>query len=494
MKVSSLTKIAAALLVATTLTACDGDDGNDGAQGPAGQAGVAGPAGQNGTDGTDGVTNLVTRDDVIKTNANIAYAAYSDSLITAREMHQVLETFVNNPTAENMQAAREAWLAAREPYGQTEVYRFREGPIDALKEDGTIGQEGDGPEGQINAWPLAESIIDYVATEVDGTATADAGTIAGGIIFNDTVAPTINKEAIADFFENQGDEANVTTGYHAIEFLLWGQDLNEDLSGNGPRDMSGGQRPVTDYFRSAADGDAQNGTICTAGRNTAAQDVAGDAYGSCVRRGQYLLAASELLIDDLERIVNAWQPGVSDNHYANFVAGGDASLRLMLDGMGSLSLGELAGERMRIALRDNSQEDEHSCFADNTHRDIFLNAKGVQNTFTGSYTRVNGEIVSGASLQDYLVVQEQPELANTLRAALEDTMVKASVISDQALAGMPFDNLIQPSNTAGNAMVNAVIASLEAQTESIENVVSELNLPSINTCEGTETGVGNCPQ
>ena len=48
--------------------------------------------------------------------------------------------------------ARKAWLAAREPYGQTEAFRFYGGPIDDAK----------GPEGRINAWPLDEAYIDSV--------------------------------------------------------------------------------------------------------------------------------------------------------------------------------------------------------------------------------------------------------------------------------------------------------------------------------------------
>ena len=37
-----------------------------------------------------------------------------------------------------MDATKAAWLASREPYGQTEVYRFRVGPIDALMADGML--------------------------------------------------------------------------------------------------------------------------------------------------------------------------------------------------------------------------------------------------------------------------------------------------------------------------------------------------------------------
>src|SRR5690606_12743489 len=162
---------------------------------------------------------------------------------------------------------------------------------------------------------------------------------------------------------------------HAIEFLLWGQDLNADgTPGFGGRDMTAGIRSYTDYL--------PEGAGCT--------------NGNCTRRGQYLLAAVDLLIEDLDRVAQAWNPN-GGVHYGPFVAGGKVSLGKILEGMGRMGFGELAGERMNIALVANSQEDEHSCFSDNTHRDIFLNALGIQYAYLGRYTRTDGTLLSGPS-------------------------------------------------------------------------------------------------
>ena len=49
--------------------------------------------------------------------------------------------------------------------------------------------------------------------------------------------PEITAEALTAANE-EGGETNISTGWHAIEFLLWGQ----DLSATGP-----GARPATDY-------------------------------------------------------------------------------------------------------------------------------------------------------------------------------------------------------------------------------------------------------
>ncbi|MEL7449461.1 MAG: imelysin family protein [Pseudomonadota bacterium] len=450
------------------LTGC-ADDGDTGPAGPAGPAGAAGDTGPAGT------PSSVTRDDVVKTNANMAYAGYTDSYLTALDLRDALQDLVDDPTEETLDAAKEAWLESREPYGQTEVYRFRSGPIDALLPDGTLGQEGDGPEGKINAWPLGEALIDYVANQVDGDegpeVPGSTAVVAGNIIADQTI--TIDEAAIRDNFELGGDERNVTSGYHAIEFLLWGQDLNEDGSGTGTRDSSGGQRPVTDF---------QGGGNCTSGVGMGQPDVI------CERRGQYMLAAADLLIEDLNSVVEAWNPNGTDNHYANFVAGGDESLAKVMESMGRLGFGELAGERMNIALLTNSQEDEHSCFSDNTHRDILLNAKGIQNSFRGEYTRIDGEVVSGAGVDDLLLAEGQAELANTMRAALEDTMIKVGVIDSVAKGGMPFDTQIQIGINEPN--VSGAIQALSDQTDVIEDIVEALSLTVGDLRQDTDQDIG----
>lgn len=462
MKLTKLSKVIGTALLATALVACvdDGKDGQDGA------AGAAGAAGQN------GVSTFVTTADVLKTNANIAYAAYADSLITAQNLKAALEAFVATPTDANFVAAKQAWLDAREPYGQTEVYRFRAGPIDALNvETKVIGEDGDGPEGLINAWPLGEALIDYVAPEVDGDAGPEspANALSSNIIADSTNYPTITTTVLGDLFEHGEDERNVTTGYHAIEFLLWGQDLNLDMSGRGTRDATAGHRPLSDFSLTSGE--------CTSGTISVEDNV-------CVRRGQYLVASAELLVNHLEAVTEAWEPAVSGNHYETFVNGGDASLAKILEGMGRLSFGELAGERINIALRTDSQEDEHSCFSDNTHRDIFLNAKGVQNSYNAQYTRVDGEVIEGASIYDLLVVNGEHELANTLRADLEATMAAAAVIDTKAKTGTPFDVLIQEGNNQPNIV--AVIQALSAQTDSIELAISALGVTTDDLRQDTE--------
>lgn len=464
---SKLHKVLVPSLIVMSMAACSGDDGKDGVNGSDGTNGV------NGIDGKDAIAVSVT--DVVKTNANIAYAVYSDSLISAIAMKRQLEEFISTPTEENFTRAKQAWLDSREPYGQSEVYRFRSGPIDALKSDGTIGVEGDGPEGRINAWPLGEAIIDYVVPIVDGSSAPESAenALSKNIILDAANTSTaITKAIIRDYVEHGGDGRNVTSGYHAIEFLLWGQDLNSDLSGAGERDATAGHRPVTD-FQTTGTGHVG---ACTSGTQASVDAI-------CTARGQYLIAAAELLIDDLTAVTNAWEPGVGA-HYQAFVAGENISLSRILEGMGRLSYGELAGERIDVALDTNSQEDEHSCFSDNTHRDIFLNAKGVQNSFHGAYTRINGEIIDGAGIDDLLATQGFADVENTLRASLENTMALAGVIDVKAKTGKPFDVLIQEGIDQPN--IRALITSLTVQTEGIEQAVEALGVTVSDLRQDTE--------
>lgn len=444
------TAAASAALLSLTLVACGG--GND--------TPATGAA----------ATPAITIADVVTNDAKLASAVYSDSVIAAQTMKSAIEALVADPSEATLNAARQSWLDAREPYGQSEVYRFRLSPIDS-----SDGVAEDGPEGSINAWPLGEAIIDYVATNVDGDSgpEATAPTVAPNIIADDTNVPTIDKTVIASLNEQGGDERNVASGYHAVEFLLWGQDLNTGTTtfdGSEQRDSSAGQRPFSDYLTTVG--------ACTSGAgNTVAESI-------CTRRGQYIVAATELLIDELQGVASQWEANTGA-FYISYTANPDRSLAKMVESMGRLGFGELAGERINIALTQDSQEDEHSCFSDNTHRDIVLNAQGIQNSFLGTYTRIDGSIVTGPSLKDYLTEQNQVVLSNELTNKLATTMTSAAVIDNKAKSGTPFDRQIQQGGI-NDPDIKAVIAALVSQTQTIESVIQALNLSTGDIRQDTE--------
>ena len=380
---------------------------------------------------------------VVSHYADLAHAIFSDAHATALQLQQAIDALLANPSDETLQAAKDAWLAARVPYMQTEVFRFGNPVVDEW-------------EGQVNAWPLDEGMIDYVDGDYQhalGNPGATANIIANQQlqIGEDSIdVSEITGELLASLNELAGSEANVATGYHAIEFLLWGQDLNGTEAGAGTR-------PASDYLE---------GEGCT-----------GD---NCDRRRAYLKAVTELLVSDLEEMVGEWAPGTADNYRASLESEpAENGLRKMFFGMGSLSLGELAGERMKVALEANSPEDEHDCFSDNTHNSHYYNARGIRNVYLGEYQRVDGSTLSGPSLAS-LVDGIDPEVNTTLQADLETTDAKLQVLVVSAQGGEAFDQLIAPDNSEGQDKVRAAIAALVQQTASIEKAAAALGISDLN--------------
>ncbi len=347
-----------------------------------------------------------SREEVVETYAEGVHALYAASLESAQEMDAAIDAFVADPTDATLAAAKEAWLTARDDYGVTEAFRFYGGPID---------NDEDGPEGLINAWPLDEVYIDYV----DGD--------TGSGIVNDTAGyPEISAAVLTEANE-QGGEANISTGWHAIEFLLWGQDLDQD----GP-----GARPVTDY--TTAD--------------------------NADRRAAYLATASDLLLEHLEGLVAAWAPE-QDNYRAEFVAlPADEALARIITGIGELSSGELAGERMSVAYEERSQEDEHSCFSDNTTNDILANAAGIVFVVNGDYGDVTGPGIAALLDEDE---------AAALVEAVEGSLTLAGDIP------APFDQSLRidaSDDDPGRQAILATINSLQSQGDLIAGAATSLGI------------------
>jgi putative iron-regulated protein len=352
--------------------------------------------------GTATQASQVTAQNVGAHYAVLVSANYADTLAAAQALQASIRAFTTQPSVKTLDAARQSWLAAREFYGQTEAFRFYGGPID----------DENGPEGRINAWPMDESFVDSVQ-----------GRPNGGLI-NNREFP-INKKNLVTQNERGGEE-NIATGWHAIEFFLWGQDLSEDGPGNR-------------NFEDFVDGKAPNAD----------------------RRRQYLTVVTELLVDDLSALVQALAPNTKTNYRARFAKGGEESVRKMLLGLGSLSRGELAGERLEVALNSQDQEDEHSCFSDNTHRDAVTNAQGIQNVWLGTYKRADGSLITGPSLRD---------LVQTKDAAMADKTTKQITTSVTYAQGIqaPFDReIIGGKEAPGRQRIQNTIDSLKQQSKDL---------------------------
>lgn len=382
---------------------------------------------------------------VLDTYANIAQAMYEDSLTSAQAMKSAVDAFVAEPSEASFAAAKEAWIAARMPYQQTEVYRFGNPIVDDW-------------EGKVNAWPLDEGLIDYVDASYGDSSdendfyianlVANASLEVGGQSID---ASVINADLIQSLHEIDEVEANVATGYHVVEFLLWGQDLNGT-------DKGAGNRPYTDFDPANCTGD------------------------NCERRVEYLQTATDLIIADLEEMVANWSEG-GEARAAVSGDDTDTGLTAMLTGLGSLSYGELAGERMKLGMLLHDPEEEHDCFADNTHNSHYYNIVGMKAVANGSYKRIDGSMVEGPSLIDIL----PGEIATDLNAKLDGTLAAATVMKEKADSGeMAYDQMLGEGNDEGNAILQAVVDGLIEQTKSIETAVASLELGSIEF-EGSDS-------
>ena len=385
--------------------------------------------------------------EVLSHYAAMAHAKYEDSLVAARGLQEAVDRLIAAPTEATLAAARAAWTAARVPYQQSEVYRFGNAIVDDW-------------EGKVNAWPLDEGLIDYVAASY-GAESEENPAYRANIVASPSVAfagetidaRVIDKALLEALHELGGVEANVTTGYHAVEFLLWGQDLN----GTGP---GAGQRPASDF------------------------DPANCSWGNCDRRAAYLKAATDLLVDDLAWMTAQWAPGGGARE-GLLEGAAEKGLAAIVTGMGSLSYGELAGERMKLGLLLHDPEEEHDCFSDNTHYSHYYDALGIRNVYLGEYRRIDGTVVKGPSLSD-LVAAAAPDVDSALRGQLDATIAAMEAIVKSAEGGEAYDQMIAEGNGAGNARVQAAIDALTAQTGGIERAVAALQLAKV-AFEGSDS-------
>ncbi len=413
---------------------------------------------------------------LVNSFADMALAGYKDSLEGAKKLQAAIDKFVAEPTEANLEATKQAYIDSRIPYMQTEVFRFDEGFV--TKNDKRKVESVDAWEVQVNAWPLDEALIDYV----DGSHYEGEYKDKHNIINGDTIkvgseskdTANLTPELLASMNEYGGSEANVTTGYHAIEFLLWGQDLNGIAPGAG-------KRPVTDF-------NTEEGK-CTNGPKVA------ESTKTCVRRGEYLKAAATLLVSDLEDMVAQWQPNSENTLRSDLLARkDDNAVRQIMYEMGSLALGELASERLQVALVTGSTEDTHECFSDQTHTSYAMNAKGIKNVFQGDY---NG--TGGYGIKQYLLAMGKEAEANDLQAKFDATTEAFDVIVAETnnndihvdqmvgtVAQASKINISKEEQEKRRSWIAKAVSMLQEETKSIETAAASIGIEKLDADTGTQ--------
>lgn len=313
-------------------------------------------------------------------------------------LKEAIELFVKDPNPGSHFRAKEAWIEARMAYSPTEAFRFYGGPIDDAEK---------GPEGLMNAWPLDEGYIDYVQ-----------GNAEAGIINNPKLYPQITKELLISMNEKDG-ERNISTGYHAIEFLLWGQDQSLSHAGG---------RTFEDYVVKKAP--------------------------NAERRATYLKLLAELLVEHTERVLAEWNPEGKGNYVEQFkkLPASDSIQKILL-GMATLSVDEMSGERMTVPFEKFDQENEQNCFSDTTHADLVANQKGILSLYTGNYTGFKGVGVQ------QLIADKNPKLAEKISKHMNNTLKHLEKIEG------PIDALImEKKKSPAKKQVFKTIDELQVQS------------------------------
>lgn len=327
---------------------------------------------------------------VLTTYANIAQAAYQDSYFAAVDLDMAIDELTADASEETLDAARQAWLDARKPFLQTEIYRHSSDEADAWY-------------GRVNAWPIAPDAIEAALGKGDATA--------------------------------------VASGYHVIEFLLWGDD---------PDETGADARVAADFAAATCD------------------------TGDCAALREYLKAASVQLLADLKEMALAWAADGSARLALVEREPVDA-LTMVVNAMGQLGFDELAEAGMRQDLVERDPARGQDRFSDNTHNAYYLNAVGIQNVYLGAYLRTDGKLIDGPSLSDY-VAQADSGLDRELRFKLGLTMARLKSMVSRARGGETYEQMIAASNPDGNSVIGAAIAGLEDQTRTIERIAEALGL------------------
>lgn len=280
-------------------------------------------------------------DAVVLHYREIVSASYQDSLTAAEALRARIGEFLAAPDENRFAAAREAWIAAHVAYSATEAYRFYEGPID----NGVNGVEA-----RLNGWPMDEAYVDGVAEKP-----------AGGIINDPEHYPWLDTTSLAELNARGGDK-NIATGYHAIEFLLWGQDTDPD----GP-----GTRSWKDYVASG--------------------DESPTTAPNPERRAKYLQSIADLLVQDLAKMIAEWDTENPEGYAKGFLQNAEgSSLARIFAGIARMAGDELAGERLFVGYDTGDQENEQSCFSDTTLLTLLGNADGIRNVYLGTYHDLKG--------------------------------------------------------------------------------------------------------
>ena len=331
----------------------------------------------------------------IERYAVVAYESYQAASAAAHDFQDAVSALVDEPTDTTLASARGAWLKVRAAYMATECFRFYGGPIDGPG-SASLGSAL----ARLDPWPIDESFVDGVMAHPDG-----------GLIGDPKIA--ITRQTLRQP-PGGTNPTHAATGFHVIEFLLWGPDKN----------------PGSDQSRRATDFQA-----------------GGPHHAD--RRRLFLQTATKLLVEDLDELTAAWTPKKPDNYAAQFLAlDPREALGRMLSGMAILADQEIARQRLLGALDDRIRANPLGRYSLHTNDDFTADLDGIQILWTGDDRQSYGTGLDGIvqSLDPGLALEMDRRLA-AAKAALR-------------LLDKPFDHVLSapPDSPSWTKVARAAVA------------------------------------
>lgn len=252
------------------------------------------------------------------------------------QMQTAVHDFVDAPSAANMAAARRAWLEAHSAYELTTLHRY----FAAQVLDDALGLELLRLQYRINHWPIIPGYIDYVEGYPDS-----------GIVHDINVA--LSREALV---QQHGifDVAEVTLGFHVIEFLLWGY----------AAEPAG--RPASDYEPVAelSQDEAENGYLLEQLSNN--------------RRRQLLTVITESLLDDFIALQALWlEQRAPVRQDIESLAAADAIV-LLADSMAAMLTEELLLRSLYPMLNGDFDQSIQSPYSLSTQNAVSTQLSGLE--------------------------------------------------------------------------------------------------------------------
>lgn len=349
----------------------------------------------------------------------MAYTSLSQANQAAQFFDNKLASFMHHPNPATQSEVQQAWRSAYDLFLASFIYSYIpiKDPVEWHKQrmayqDLLI---------QLDSWPIEGGYIDYVE-----------GYPFSGIVNDLTLS--INEQSIR-VQHGFTDSSNASLGYHALEFMLWGESsANQTMrsaqdfvpqENTAPVPLSDAEQalnnPHADDFSEERIVDELPATELASDESITPPIIVSQNHN---RRRQYIQLISDLLLKDIHSLQRRWEP--SSGYYAQVLQqSSDAEvLRAAFIAAQDLLSKEMLTKRFRLT----SSEFSHS-----SHDDLLALLSGLESWFKAeTFSLLENPMSEGVQIEEppkkekasylyTLIKQSDENTASALAAALKQT-------------------------------------------------------------------------